>query len=624
MLRQHPSSLVCAIAIGLCACASLAAECGPLDDPLQLIEIRLEMDPADWEQIRRDNTFELERPATFRACDEGPLPVAVRRKKGRAYPSEDDPAKPSLKIDFDDAALDAEWRGHRKLSFENGNLGRGPNALLREGLAWHLVRQAGVVTGGFSWVRLLVNGEPIGVYTRIEQIDKSFLRRRLDEDEGFLYKFDYRAQPPIVRLTRVDEPDPYASDLCFPPFGDTCGRPPDAAARSKEHADLRQLLTIAAVNAAIGNPDGLLHAANNYFFYNSGRPRLYLTWDNDIVFLDNTVEAEPHAMGGPESYPGFILGQPQLLAEFDGILRRLIRDPLSAAAVAAFLDGLEAEIGPAMDADPTVSFEGGFAGEAARLESWVARRGAFLESRIGAGEPSPLVISEVLASNATSGTDEAGESADWVELHNRGAAPIALGSSHLSDDPAEPLKWPFPAVDLPPGGFLVVWCDKDVDEGPLHAEFQLDAGGEAVGIYTIVDGIVRTVDFVAFGPQESDVSLGRGPDGAPGFRRFPCPTPGAANDAACPDGARFVRGDASEDGELSLTDAVRILGGLFLGQPLDCEAAGDADGDGRVALTDAVRVLSHLFQGGPRPPAPYPECGRGSELPCAEHMACRA
>jgi hypothetical protein len=85
-----------------------------------------------------------------------------------------------------------------------------------------------------------------------------------------------------------------------------------------------------------------------------------------------------------------------------------------------------------------------------------------------------------------------------------------------------------------------------------------------------------------------------------------------------------VRGDASEDGALSLTDAVRILGGLFLGQGLGCEAAADADGDGGVTLTDAVRVLAHLFQGGPQPPAPYPDCGAGSELPCAEHGACRA
>jgi hypothetical protein len=62
---------------------------------------------------------------------------------------------------------------------------------------------------------------------------------------------------------------------------------------------------IAAVNAVIGNPDGLLNAANNYCFYNSVRPSLYLTWDNDIVFLDSTVEADSHAPGRPESYPDF-------------------------------------------------------------------------------------------------------------------------------------------------------------------------------------------------------------------------------------------------------------------------------------------------------------------------------
>jgi hypothetical protein len=73
----------------------------------------------------------------------------------------------------------------------------------------------------------------------------------------------------------------------------------------------------------------------------------------------------------------------------------------------------------------------------------------------------------------------------------------------------------------------------------------------------------------------------------------------------------FRRGDADGDGTLRLTDAVTVLGRLFLGrEPLPCPDAGDADDDGALSLTDAVRILLHLFLGGAPPPAPGPNvCG---------------
>src|SRR5437867_8616474 len=78
------------------------ADCTRLDDPLQILDLYLEMDPADWDTVRHDENFEIERPAMFRACNEAPLPVNVRRKKLQVSPQDDDPVKVSLKVDFDD------------------------------------------------------------------------------------------------------------------------------------------------------------------------------------------------------------------------------------------------------------------------------------------------------------------------------------------------------------------------------------------------------------------------------------------------------------------------------------------------------------------------------------------
>ena len=68
----------------------------------------------------------------------------------------------------------------------------------------------------------------------------------------------------------------------------------------------------------------------------------------------------------------------------------------------------------------------------------------------------------------------------------------------------------------------------------------------------------------------------------------------------------FIRGDASEDGTVDVTDAVRMLEGLFLGGPWPAApSAMDANGDGSADLADPIYLLFHLFAGGPQPPEPF-------------------
>ena len=101
--------------------------------------------------------------------------------------------------------------------------------------------------------------------------------------------------------------------------------------------------------------------------------------------------------------------------------------------------------------------------------------------------------------------------------------------------------------------------------------------------------------------------------------------------AAGPVGKTFHRGDADNNGQLQLTDAVRILGFLFLGQAAPtCLDAGDADDNGQVQLTDAVRILGFLFlgQAPPAPPGPPGEaCGtdvnaEDPDLGCETYTNC--
>ncbi|MBI4602769.1 MAG: laminin G domain-containing protein [Planctomycetes bacterium] len=91
----------------------------------------------------------------------------------------------------------------------------------------------------------------------------------------------------------------------------------------------------------------------------------------------------------------------------------------------------------------------------------------------------------------------------------------------------------------------------------------------------------------------------------------------------------FHRGDADNNAELQLTDAIRVLGFLFLGgAPPTCMDAGDADGNNQLQLTDAIRILGYLFLGGVAPESPGPppnDCGPDNDattLGCETYTSC--
>lgn len=143
-----------------------------------------------------------------------------------------------------------------------------------------------------------------------------------------------------------------------------------------------------------------------------------------------------------------------------------------------------------------------------------------------------LVINEFLALNDTTNSDEAGDFNDWVEIANVGTETRDLTGMFLTDDLVDPTRWEFPATMLRPGEHLIVWCDGDPAEGPLHAAFKLSGGGEEIGLYASLAAGNGLVDSHVFGVQQPDVSEGRSPDGAPDWGFFDPPTPGATNGTA--------------------------------------------------------------------------------------------
>jgi hypothetical protein len=123
---------------------------------------------------------------------------------------------------------------------------------------------------------------------------------------------------------------------------------------------------------------------------------------------------------------------------------------------------------------------------------------------------------------------------DWFELYNYGTNTVDLGGNYLTGDLTDKTKFQIPDTHqylVPPGGFFVVWAD-NADEAnaigrpDLHVNFKLSKSGEAIGLFT-ADGTL--IDAVSFGPQVTDVSQGRFPDGASEIFSMPTPTPETNN-----------------------------------------------------------------------------------------------
>lgn len=147
----------------------------------------------------------------------------------------------------------------------------------------------------------------------------------------------------------------------------------------------------------------------------------------------------------------------------------------------------------------------------------------------------PVIVSinEWMADNVGALADPADSNfEDWFELYNPGSEAVSLGGYFLTDTLTNKFKFQIPlGYSIPPRGYLLVWADGETAQNSpavpdLHVNFSLAKSGEAIGLFT-PGGLA--IDTVTFGPQTSDVSMGRFPDGSASIYFLTNYTPRAAN-----------------------------------------------------------------------------------------------
>ncbi|MEE8390507.1 MAG: CotH kinase family protein, partial [Anaerolineae bacterium] len=450
-------------------------------------------------------------------------------------------------------------------------------SLLRSSISYDLLARAGVPAPRASYARLYINGEYYGLFSQVEQVDERFLYRNGFEMHGNLYKPFYGPLGPeandwwyTTRYPKKTNRQSGHQDLVT--FIELINYTPDDQFADEIAAvmDVNGWLDWYAVNILIGNFE---MTNKNYYIYDdfdAGR-WMILPWDTDIALGHN--EGSPYGLfdreiswdnpidtgADPTGKYNYLIDRMMRVPEFRfyhcRLLTELMADEFSPAEMFPRIGATYAYIYDAATTDPNrwrPDLEGdpGFEDGPDELKTYITNRIQFLEGEMPdfcPGLQVPLTINEFMADNSSTITDEAGDADAWIEIHNDSPT-LAwdVSGMYLTDVLSEATKWQFPTdvasgeaeapslTAIPPGGTLLIWADGEKDEGPLHANFALDASGGQIGLFDRDVFNNASISVLTYTAQFTGISYGRMPDGSDIWQSLVTPTPGWLNQGRSP------------------------------------------------------------------------------------------
>ncbi len=231
-----------------------------------------------------------------------------------------------------------------------------------------------------------------------------------------------------------------------------------------------------------------------------------------------------------------------------------------------------------------------------------ARGQAFLRVRRTALPPQgpAPVLNEIMADNVSAHVAPNGAYLDWIEVHNPHDEALNLLGFGLSDDPARPGRWRFPARLLAPGGFAVVYATDAggtgaaFPDGMLVADFGIRSSGETL---VLSDAFGREVDRAELPVLGVDQSLGRAPGGGESwhFHAKAQTTPGRENAAAAAGSVLIPAPRFQPDGGISEAPVDLRIEARAAGLVVRYTTDGSAPTSGSPVAPAVVRVEQPTF-----------------------------
>lgn len=314
--------------------------------------------------------------------------------------------KLQFRIDVDWVNPEATFHGVTSINLEAANYD--PTGQ-KNGLAYSVFREVGIVSPEANFATLYVNGDFYAAYENIEQINGHFLDRHYEDDTGNLYFFiwdghygELRTNEEIGDVSRWTELESLVSAT------------PDSVSWAEFEAriptliDVDELLLALATEAVVPQVDGVWAGSANCYVYDNplgcgGTGCFeYLPWDMDSAFVAPPLDLCPACGSSPETEEAdpitFISGRGparkwrlfDLLMEVPDRRSQFVDDlavVLDTAYDPATLEARHAErfaqLEPWNQLDPKVDYAR-FVESNAELSALFADRRAFLETWIAA------------------------------------------------------------------------------------------------------------------------------------------------------------------------------------------------------------------------------------------------
>jgi hypothetical protein len=441
--------------LGLLWATATRADCNdPFGKPGEVLDFHLRISSADWGRLRAsvgpnvdgqgynsaDCRFQYpELPAQFRCGDEPWIPIALRKKKGEERGAEA-PEKPPLKIDFNDVLVDMQpqpqpgtgrWPstmgalGFRKLTLNNGQGNKPPGRrlilplLLTEHVAMRLLKKEVPTTPGTAYAKVTLHldgaaeGQHLGVYIVMEDIDRTAIRRRFGRDDGRLMK---QTTDNCGAEVHYDDGPPNAST---PAANAWLGRTPTPGPAWVEETakvfELDSLLRQEAIRDILVNGDDTIafvtttdqmREGNNWFAYDPRNgPRHYMPWDVDLTFGQQNDNCAPTNLKCSPSTPllrwcGATVSRvgrgtvchPEVRKRYLQIVCQLINGSLSADEILKIWDEADRTVRPVIPLEvqrvwggmnPLGTTDKSYGAEYTRLRQWIPQRINSVRQQLG-------------------------------------------------------------------------------------------------------------------------------------------------------------------------------------------------------------------------------------------------
>jgi hypothetical protein len=427
--------------------------------------------------------------------------VGVRRK---GFTSNASPQKP-LKIDINRFIDAKKFDGLKKFNLHNNFK---DDYLQRERLAYEIYRRAGLPSPRTSYAEVYFDDTFVGLYSVVEQIDKTFLKHNFPSNNGSLIK----AEPPgfvpgimlEVKEGTMDEFNQFRNNVNANNLG--------------SYVNLRNYLKQLAVDIIIEDWDGYSFNRHNFYMYFETKSELLnlINYDHNYAFAIEDPNNFLYPLG---TFPTItnMIDDPILKSMYEQTLCELLSYLLDS-------DFILAETSSNFSLLNTNN-NGVKAKDPNSLVQYIANRKTWLQDTLTALqvncpeiscpiETGDIVINEFVAfSDSANGMQEPnGGTPDWIELYNNTSNEINLGHNfYLSDDKYFPKKWSFPEeVTLPGNGYLIVWADNDIHQQGIHSGFKLEKDrGEILLTYENLE----TLENINYGQQSLNMAFARVPNG---------------------------------------------------------------------------------------------------------------